>query len=549
VLEGLRHGALQLEKGAGGTELVVRMLRLAHTLKGAARVVGLQAIADLAHAVEDVLEPHRAQSGIAVASGQTGRLLHLLDEMGSSVAALGAGPVREQAQELRLVPASAVFAEFERAARDAAQSLERSVRVETFGGEHRLEANVLFAVRDALLHVVRNAVVHGIESAADRRKAGKPREGLVRVEVQRRSGRMAFVCRDDGRGIDLEAVRRAAVKGGLVTSREAGELRAEQLLQLVLQSGLTTTEKVTQMSGRGVGLDVLRATAADLKGELRLASDAGHGTTVDLCVPVSLSSVTALVLDAGGLTCSVPLHAVQQTLRIVPRDIARSAERDSIVVEGSVNRGELLKTYDALAAGAVDVFEKPGGAETLEEWERWFCAAVKMVSRIKVITHPRGRLATFARPVTDAVPTPSRSASRAVQIVALGASTGGPAAIVAVLSRLPAGFPVPVVILLHIDEVFGAACRPSLDVLFESIATNYGASAVACVLTGMGRDGAAGLLEIRRAGGITLAQDEATSVVYGMPREAVNLGAAEKVLPLGTVGRTLAMLVTTGKGA
>jgi two-component system chemotaxis sensor kinase CheA len=438
VLEGLGHGALELEKGAGGTELVVRMLRLAHTLKGAARVVGLQPIADLAHAVEDVLEPHRTQNGIAVASATAGRLLHLLDEMALSVAALGAGPapaagetagagltaaeprksvrveigemdallegifeadlrlttmrrdveavaqargaavalarmlptatrareaaddltsalgrahgnltvgldqalretaqVREQAHELRLVPASTVFAELERAARDAAQSLERSVRVETSGGEHRLEANVLFAVRDALLHVVRNAVVHGIESAGDRRKAGKPREGLVRLEVQRRNRRIAFVCRDDGRGIDLEAVRRAAVKGDLVTSREAGELAAEQVLQLVLESGLTTTEKVTQMSGRGIGLDVLRATAADLEGELRLASDPGRGTTVDLCVPISLSSVTALILDAGGLTYSLPLHAVRQTLRIVPRDIARSAEGDSIVVEGS----------------------------------------------------------------------------------------------------------------------------------------------------------------------------------------------------------------------
>jgi two-component system chemotaxis response regulator CheB len=274
-----------------------------------------------------------------------------------------------------------------------------------------------------------------------------------------------------------------------------------------------------------------------------------------------------------------------------------------LIVSASTNRGELLKTYDALAAGAVDVFEKPGGAETLEDWERRFCAAVKMVSRIKVITHPRGRLATLGRPAPDAPPISRRSASQAVQIVALGASTGGPAAMVTVLSQLPAGFPVPVVILLHIDEVFGAAfvewldlqthhrvayphagdrvsgfggrvamappgrhltvvegrfhftsapprhsCRPSLDVLFESIAANYGASAVACILTGMGRDGAGGLLEIRRAGGITMAQDEATSVVYGMPREAVNLGAAEIVLPLGAIGRTLAMLVSTGRG-
>jgi two-component system chemotaxis sensor kinase CheA len=438
VLEGLSHGVLELEKGAGGAELVVRLLRLAHTLKGAARVVGQPRIADLAHAVEDVLAPYRAQSGSAVRPEEAGQLLHLLDEMGSRVTDLGAGPapaggkagagavgpeplesvrieigemdallegifetdvrltavrrdledvararglaaalvkmspvatrargaadellslldraernltvnldhaqhelacVREKAHELRLVPASAVFAELERAARDAAQSLARAVRLETSGGDHRLEANVLFAARDALLHVVRNAVAHGIETETERRTLGKPAEGVVRLDVLRRGHRIAFVCHDDGRGVDIAAVRRAAVKRGFATPAEAGELDAEQLLRLVLESGLTTTENVTQVSGRGIGLDVLRATAAQLKGEVRLASHPGRGTTVDFCVPVSLSSISALVLDAGGLTCALPLDCVKQTLRLASSDIARSAERDSIVVEGAV---------------------------------------------------------------------------------------------------------------------------------------------------------------------------------------------------------------------
>jgi two-component system chemotaxis response regulator CheB len=275
-----------------------------------------------------------------------------------------------------------------------------------------------------------------------------------------------------------------------------------------------------------------------------------------------------------------------------------------LIVSASTNRGELFKTYDALAAGAVDVLEKPRGDEKDGEWERRFCAAVKMVSRIKVITHPRARLRALERPIS-AVPSPGDRphSPRSVKIVALGASTGGPAAIVAVLSRIPAGFPVPVVVVLHIDEVFGSAfaewldvqtphrvayprdgelvasfagrvamappsrhltvvggrfrltsepprhsCRPSVDVLFVSIAADYGASAAACVLTGMGKDGAAGLLEIRRAGGMTMAQDEATSVVYGMPREAVNLGAAERLLPLDAIGGTLGLLVGVGKG-
>jgi two-component system chemotaxis response regulator CheB len=273
-----------------------------------------------------------------------------------------------------------------------------------------------------------------------------------------------------------------------------------------------------------------------------------------------------------------------------------------LIVSSSTTRGELFKTYDALAAGAVDVFEKPRGDEGDGEWERGFCAAVKMVSRIKVITHLRARLGAFGRAMPSQPPGDARErAPGAVQIVALGTSTGGPAALIIVLSQIPKGLPVPLAVVLHLDEVFGSAfadwldaqthhrvayprdgdsvasfasrvamappgrhltvgdrrfhltsdpprhsCRPSVDVLFESIALEYGASAAACLLTGMGRDGAAGLLQIRKAGGTTIAQDEATSAVYGMPREAAILGAAERVLPLDAIGRALAVLAGAG---
>lgn len=270
-----------------------------------------------------------------------------------------------------------------------------------------------------------------------------------------------------------------------------------------------------------------------------------------------------------------------------------------LIVSSSTNRGELFRTYDALAAGALDVLEKPRGDASDDRWETRLVEAVKLVSRIKVITHPRGRLGSLGRAAGDAAggATPAASPGRRRRVVALGASTGGPAAIVDVLRALPAGFPLPVLVVIHIGEPFGAAfaewldgqtahrvayardgeplpdsgrvvmappdlhlvvgngrlqltagperhsCRPSVDVLFESLAREYGPAVVAALLTGMGRDGAAGLLEIRRAGGLTLAQDEATSVVYGMPREAVLLGAAERVVPLTEIGAVLATAV------
>jgi len=269
-----------------------------------------------------------------------------------------------------------------------------------------------------------------------------------------------------------------------------------------------------------------------------------------------------------------------------------------LIVSASTNRGEVFKTYEALAAGAVDVIEKPDGTEPDGEWERRFLAAVKIVARVRAVTHLRARLGSWGQPRPAAAAFPrASSAARACRIVAIGASTGGPGAVLTILRALPSRFPLPVVLVLHIGEPFAEAfadwldrqtgfavayavegqpveavagrvamappgvhlvvrggrfhltrdparhsCRPSIDRLFESLAEDCGSSTAACLLTGMGRDGAAGLLEIRRAGGLTIAQDEASSVVYGMPREAVLLGAAERVLPIGEIGPYLASM-------
>ena len=269
-----------------------------------------------------------------------------------------------------------------------------------------------------------------------------------------------------------------------------------------------------------------------------------------------------------------------------------------LIVSSAGNRSDVHRTYDALAAGAVDVLEKPTGKESGDTWERELVSRVKLVSRIKVITHPRARLETVSRldlaaAVGEAKPAVAALA-RSCALVAIGASTGGPAAIVSILKALPETFSIPILLVIHVDEPFGHAmagwlnevsplrvayavdgepvppvgqgrvlmappgshlvvdrevlrltktperhsCRPSVDVLFESL-TPRAPSVLACLLTGMGRDGAQGLLALRRAGATTVAQDEATSVVYGMPREAVLLGAADKVLPLSEIAGEL----------
>jgi two-component system chemotaxis response regulator CheB len=325
--------------------------------------------------------------------------------------------------------------------------------------------------------------------------------------------------------------------------------------------------------------------------ELVVVGQAGDGKeAVELCLKLRPDVITmdmALPIMSG-------LDAIEQIMAHRPTPI--------LIVSSSTNRGELFQTYQALAAGAVDVLEKPAGDETDEVWETRFLSTLKLVARIRVITHLRGRLGLRAG--ADAILSPAAAPPQSFSVATVGASTGGPAAIVEVLRVLPPDFPLPVLLVLHLGAPFGASfaewldgqvgvrvafatdgepiegppgrvlmappdqhltvqgghlhlgtgperhsCRPSVDVLFESIAREMGGATAACLLTGMGRDGAAGLLAIRRAGGFTIAQDEATSVVYGMPREAVLLGAADRVLPLHEIGPALAALASAPKSS
>jgi two-component system chemotaxis response regulator CheB len=278
-----------------------------------------------------------------------------------------------------------------------------------------------------------------------------------------------------------------------------------------------------------------------------------------------------------------------------------------ILVVSSADRQELFSTYNALAAGAVDVLEKPRGDASDADWGRRLCAAVRMVSRIRVITHPRARLdsrrAAAAPSVAGPVPPSGPGVVTAAQVVAVGSSTGGPGALTDLLRALPPGFAPPVLCVQHIaaSEPFAVAfsdwlagqtgrdvryaedgtpmrelrgrvvlappdrhltvregrlrldggpprhsCRPSVDVLFESVAAEFGAASTGALLTGMGRDGADGLLRMRTRGAVTFAQDEASCVVYGMPREAALIGAAAYVLSPGRIAARMAELQLAG---
>ena len=453
LLDQLGKGVLELDKGSAAPELIALMLRLAHTLKGAARVVKQREIADHAHAIEDALAPFR-QGGNAVSRDGIDASLKALDEIAARLAALtpqpqgenrpdarsdsdprgipsvqseslemarpnvdevdvllgglteagvqlaalrrgivplersrrlaqlleeqlaaprtdrfsdssrrllsliaelrtlveglehnfgdGIGQVereivqaREAAERLRLLPASFMFVSLERAVRDAAQALGKRVAFVTSGGDVRLDAQVFGAVQSALVQGVRNAVSHGIEPEAERRAAGKPMEGRVAIDVRRRGHRAVFVCSDDGRGVDLDAVRHAIERKGL-SSSDTARLGSEELLRALLAGGISTSGAVTQLAGRGIGLDVIREAGSRLRGEVSLQTKQGLGTTLEISVPVSLAAVEALIVEAGGRPVAIPLEAVKRTLRMSADDLVQSAEGTSILFEGQV---------------------------------------------------------------------------------------------------------------------------------------------------------------------------------------------------------------------
>jgi two-component system chemotaxis sensor kinase CheA len=322
LLEGLSEAAVQLGPMESGVDAVRHAQRLAASLREAleestGRAAERSLLARLRATVHEMVSAlGHAERDMGAGLGRIEREL---------------GEVQSRASMLRLVPVGAILGTLELAARDTADALGKLATFEASGGDVRLEGHILSAVREALLHVIRNAVDHGIEPAEERVAHGKPAGGRISLDIVRRGRRVAFRCRDDGRGIDVDRVVRSAVERGLVDPRTAEALDRDNALSLVVLAGVSTSEEVTEISGRGVGLDVVREVAERLKGDLRIASDLGEGTLIELEVPVSLSSMPVLSVLFGGTTAFVPLDAVRGTLRVLASEVLTSPEGERIL--------------------------------------------------------------------------------------------------------------------------------------------------------------------------------------------------------------------------
>lgn len=221
-----------------------------------------------------------------------------------------------------------------RVVRDLARSLGKRARLELLGESTAVDRELLERLEAPLLHLLRNAVDHGLESPEARRSAGKPEEGVVRLQAAHSGGLLEITVSDDGAGIDLERLRQAVLSRGLAGTQAVASLSESELLDFLLLPGFSLREQVTEISGRGVGLDVVHELIKQVRGRVRIRSEAGRGSALSLHLPLSLSVLRALLVQAGGGVYAFALHRIWRTLR-VPRQAVESIEgRPHVRLEG-----------------------------------------------------------------------------------------------------------------------------------------------------------------------------------------------------------------------
>ena len=235
--------------------------------------------------------------------------------------------LRETVMQARMQPVGNLFNKFPRMVRDLARTCGRSVRIEFTGQETGLDKSLLEAIKDPLTHAVRNSVDHGIEAPSVRVLGGKPAEGCVRLKAFHQGGSVVIEVSDDGAGIAMERVLEKAIERNLVTAEQAADMSEREVLQLIFLPGFSTAAAVTTVSGRGVGMDVVRANVEKVGGSVEVESRKGEGTTLRLRVPLTLAIVPSLIVRSGGQFFALPQSALVELVDIPQKEFAHSVQR------------------------------------------------------------------------------------------------------------------------------------------------------------------------------------------------------------------------------
>jgi len=246
-----------------------------------------------------------------------------LKVLGETISHLGRtiDQLQNDVMGLRMLPIAKVFKKYPRMVRDLARQEDKQVKLTIDGQDTELDRSVVEAISDPIIHLIRNAIGHGIETPEARREAGKPETGTVNLSARHERGQIIITVRDDGRGVDIDRVKEKAISKGTLTEAESDMISDEEALYLIFESGVSTAQQVNEISGRGVGMDIVRTNIENLNGSISVENWPGEGMQVEIMLPLNLAVIPTLLVTVGVSVLAIPLAAVTETLRIPVEDV------------------------------------------------------------------------------------------------------------------------------------------------------------------------------------------------------------------------------------
>ncbi len=318
--------------------------------------------------------------------------------------------------EVRMVPLEQVFDKLSRMVRKIARETGKEIQFDVSGGDVELDKLIVEDLSDPLMHLIRNAIDHAIEPPAERVRQGKPGAGRVSLSAAQRGNHVRIVVEDDGAGIDEDRIREVAVERGLATLREVHELSRREVMNLIFVPGFSTARQVTSLSGRGVGMDVVKNNIANLSGIIDLQTERGRGTRFEITLPVTLAIVRALVVSAAERTFAIPLNSVLEILEVRAKDVRTVSTREVVSLRGAtlplVRLARFLGLRDGNGADALFVVVV-GLAQ-----ERLGVAVDELVGQEDVVVKPLGAQLRGVRGIAGAT---DLGARRTVLVLDVGA--------------------------------------------------------------------------------------------------------------------------------
>lgn len=244
--------------------------------------------------------------------------------------------LQEEIVKARMLPIERVFNKFPRMVRDLAKRCDKQINLVIKGKETELDRSVIEEIGDPLIHILRNAIDHGIESKEERKAAGKPDEAIVKLSARHQEGQILIEVEDDGKGINVELVKQKSIDNGIITAEQALRMTDQEVVQLIFYSGVSTAKEVTHLSGRGVGMDIVRSNIEKINGMIEVGTEIGKGSRFTVKLPLTLAIVQALLVNVSNHIFAVPLGLVVETLRLHESEIKYINKKETIVLRGNV---------------------------------------------------------------------------------------------------------------------------------------------------------------------------------------------------------------------